>query len=57
MDLHNKIGDILFRIGQEVKVHKMPNGNLILDIDYEDYIEEIVNLFEDYLDYITEDDN
>lgn len=56
MDLYEKIGDILFKIGQEVKVHKMPDGNLILDIDYEDYIEEIVNLFEDYLEYISEDE-
>ena len=56
MDLYEKIGDILFKIGQEVRVHKMPDGNLILDIDYEDYIEEIVNLFEDYLDYIAEEE-
>jgi hypothetical protein len=56
MDLHEKIGDVLFRIGQDIKIHKMPDGHIILDIEYEDYIEEIVALFEDYLDEISEEE-
>lgn len=56
MDLHEKIGNILFRIGQDIKIHKMPDGHIILDIEYEDYIEEIVALFEDYLDEISEEE-
>jgi hypothetical protein len=51
MDLYDELGNILFKIGTEVKVHKLPDGNLILDIDYDRYIEEILCLFDDFLDY------
>jgi hypothetical protein len=54
MDIHEEIGKILFKIGQDIKIHKMPDGHLIVDIDYEDYIEEIVCLFDDFLDEIAE---
>ena len=56
MDLYEEIGKVLFKIGQDIHVHKMPDGNLILDIDYDDYIEEIINLFDDYIDTLTIED-
>jgi hypothetical protein len=56
MDMYDEIGKVLFKIGQDVKIHRMPDGNLILDIDYDDYIEEIMHLFEDYLEEISEEE-
>ncbi len=42
MSLEDKIKEVLFNIGKEIKVHKLPGGNLILDIDYDKYVEEIL---------------
>jgi hypothetical protein len=53
MDIYEEIGKVLFKIGQDIDIHKMPDGNLILDISYDDYIEEIVSLFDDYVDSLT----
>lgn len=50
MELEKDIKDILFNIGKEIKVHKLIDGNLILDIDYDKYASEIVELFNHYLD-------
>jgi hypothetical protein len=45
MNLDNEIRNILFKIGQDIKVHKLQDGHLILDIDYEKYVKEFVELF------------
>lgn len=42
MNLENDIRSILFEIGKEIKIHKLLDGNLIIDIDYEKYIEKIM---------------
>lgn len=49
MDLEMELKNILFNIGKEVKIHKLIDGNLILDIDYDKYALEIMALFHDYL--------
>lgn len=49
MSIENDIRSILFEIGKEIKVHKLQDGNLILDIDYEKYVENFKNLFNKYL--------
>ena len=43
MNLEDDIRDILFEIGKDVKIHKLIDGNLIIDIDYEKYVSQIVN--------------
>lgn len=43
MDIEQDIRSILFEIGKDIKIHKLIDGNLIIDIDYEKYIEEILN--------------
>jgi len=43
MDLENEIKDILFEIGKDIKIHKLIDGNLIIDIDYEKYISQILD--------------
>lgn len=43
MSLEDDIRNILFEIGKDVKIHKLIDGNLIIDIDYEKYINQILN--------------
>jgi len=49
MNLENNIKKILFEIGKEIKVHKLIDGNLIIEIDYDKYTIEIMELFKDYM--------
>lgn len=49
MDLEKELKDILFNIGKEIKVHKVADGHLILDIDYDKYVIEIMELFDEFL--------
>ncbi len=44
MDLEKEIRNILFEIGKDVKIHKLLDGNLIVDIDYEKYVQQILDL-------------
>lgn len=46
--LKNKLNDILFKIGQEVKIHRIDSNNTIIEIDYDKYSNEILKLFEEY---------
>jgi len=48
MDIENKIKEILFNIGKEIQIHKLIDGNLIIEIDYDKYTIEIVELFKKY---------
>jgi hypothetical protein len=50
MTLEKGIKDILFKIGQDVKLHKIDAENIILEIDYDQYTAEIMSLFKDYLE-------
>ena len=49
-NLENSIKEILFNIGKEIKVHKLIDGNLILDINYDKYCNEIISIFNKYLE-------
>ena len=49
MNLENKIKDILFEIGKEIKVHKLIDGNLIIEIDYDKYTIALMELMTKYL--------
>lgn len=42
-----KLREILFDMGKDIKIHKLVDGNMIIDIDYEKYIIEILNLFKE----------
>ena len=48
MSLENDIRSILFEIGKDIKVHKLIDGNLILDIDYEKYVLQIIEKFNEH---------
>lgn len=45
--IEDKIKNILFQIGKDVKVHKLIDGNLILEIDYEKYTNQILDIFKE----------
>jgi hypothetical protein len=49
MDLEKEINAILFKIGQEVKIHKIDKDNTIIEIDYEKYTIELLRMFMNYL--------
>lgn len=49
MNLENEIKDILFEIGKEIKVHKLIDGNLIIEIDYDKYTIALMELINKYL--------
>lgn len=50
MNLENEIKDILFSIGKEINIHKLIDGNLIIEIDYDKYTIEIMELFKKYME-------
>lgn len=43
MELESRIKSILFEIGKDIKIHKLIDGNLIIDIDYEKYVNQILD--------------
>ncbi|MFN7584055.1 MAG: hypothetical protein ACK5P0_01725 [bacterium] len=47
-ELEDEIKSILFEIGKELKVHKLIDGNLIVEIDYDKYANQIMDLFTKY---------
>lgn len=49
MNLEDEIKNILFNIGKEITVHKLYDGNIILEIDYDKYTEEIIKLINRYI--------
>jgi len=49
MNLENEIKNILFEIGKEIKLHKLIDGNLIVEIDYDKYTVQIMELMTKYL--------
>lgn len=49
MNLEIEIKNILFEIGKEIKLHKLIDGNLIIEIDYDKYTVQIMELMTKYL--------
>jgi hypothetical protein len=43
MDIEQDIKSILFDIGKDIKIHKLIDGNLIIDIDYDKYVSQILD--------------
>jgi len=49
MNIEKEIKDILFEIGKDIQIHKLVDGNLIIEIDYDKYTIEIIELIKKYL--------
>jgi hypothetical protein len=43
-NIEQKIRAVLFNIGKEIKLLKIDDDNIIIDIDYEKYIDEIMQI-------------
>ncbi len=48
-EVESRIKEILFEIGKDVKIHKLIDGNMIIEIDYDKYTKEIINLIKSKL--------
>lgn len=48
MNIEEELRSVLFNIGKDIKIHKLIDGNLILDIDYEKYIDQLIEIFKKY---------
>jgi hypothetical protein len=44
VNLEDDIRSILFEIGKEIKIHQLVDGNLIIEVDYEKYVNAIMDL-------------
>ncbi len=49
MDLEKEIKDVLFNIGKEIQIHKLIDGNLIIEIDYDKHTITLMELMTKYL--------
>jgi hypothetical protein len=49
MDLEEEINKILFKVGQEIKIHTIDGKNSVIEIDYQRYTAELLRLFLNYL--------
>lgn len=48
MNLENEIKNILFEIGKDIKIYSLQDGHLIVEVDYDKYTTEIMELFKKY---------
>ena len=48
MSVKDQIDNVLFKIGQEIKIHKIDSDNTIIEIDYDRYSNELLRIFEEY---------
>lgn len=44
MNIEEEIRSVLFQIGKDIKIHKLIDGNMIIDIDYDKYVNDIINI-------------
>jgi len=44
MQPEDQLREILFNIGKEIKLLKIDDDNIVIDIDYEKYIDEIMQI-------------
>ena len=47
-DVENKIREILFNLGKEIKLLKIDQNNIIINIDYERYVEDLMQCYNLY---------
>jgi hypothetical protein len=46
MSIEDELRDVLFSIGKEIKIHTI-GKDMIIEIDYEKYVEQILQIFKD----------
>jgi len=50
MSLEKNIKAVLFELGKEIKFHQLDSQNMIIEIDYDKYTAELMDVFKDYLE-------
>lgn len=45
--VEDKIKNILFKIGKEIKIHTIDKDNMVIEIDYDKYAKEIVDIIQE----------
>jgi hypothetical protein len=50
MSIKKEIENILFDLTKSIKMYRIDNENTIFEIDYDKYSDELLTLFEKYLD-------
>jgi flagellar capping protein FliD len=48
--LEDQIREVLFDLGKDIKIHKVDNVNMIIEIDYEKYVEKLKSILGGYND-------
>lgn len=48
MSLEKEIKNILFQIGKDIIIHKIDPQNSIIEIDYDKYVDQILNTIKLY---------
>ena len=48
MTLKDDIENIIFNVGQEINIHHLIDGNLILEINYEKYSRQILDKIKEH---------
>lgn len=46
MSLEDQIRQVLFELGQDVKIHKIDSINMIIEIDYDKAVEKIMQILQ-----------
>jgi hypothetical protein len=44
--MEEELRQILFELGTSIKIHKIDSNNSVLEIDYEQYVQKIMQLVE-----------
>jgi hypothetical protein len=47
MDIEEKIREILFNIGKEIKIHTI-GKDMIIEIDYDKYVTELIDCYNSF---------
>jgi hypothetical protein len=45
--LEDKIRNVLFEIGKDIKIHKINNLDMIIEIDYEKYVKSFLKIIQE----------
>lgn len=48
MTLEDQIKEVLFLMSQELKIHKLDNDNMILEVNYDKYVNMLKSILEGY---------
>ena len=48
MQIEEKINQVLLEVGQSIKIHTIDKDNMIIELDYEKYVNILLEIFKEY---------